>query len=97
VGGGLGMKTAKQEDAALPAFPFSFFFLLWLDVELLLLLLSLSAGRRISDVMVDNGIDECISSLSSQRSKISEYNEPALSDSAFPFAGDVGGWLGEER
>jgi len=61
------------------------------------LLLSLSAGRRISDVMVDNGIDECISSLSSQRSKISEYNEPALSDSAFPFAGDVGGWLGEER
>jgi|SRR6266403_819756 len=88
-GGGLGMKTADQEDAALPDFPFSFFFLLWLDVGLLLLL-SLSAGRRIPDVVVGNGVDNCISSLSSQRSIISEDNEPARSDGAFAFAGDVG-------
>ena len=90
------MKTADQEedDAALLVFPFSFFFSrLWLYVRLLL---SLSAGRRISDVMVGNGIgidDDCISisSLSSQRSIISEDNEPARSDGALAFAGAVRG------
>jgi len=82
------MKTADQEDAALPVFPFSSFFSrLWLDV---LRPLSLSAGRRISDVMVD---DDCISvsSLSSQRSIISEDNEPARSDGALAFAGGAVG------
>ena len=73
----MGMKTADQEDAAPPAFPFPFSFslLLRLDVGLLLL----SAGRRISDVMVGSG-DGCISSLSSQRSIISaEDHEVARS------------------
>jgi len=87
------MKTADQEDdAVLPAFPFSLFFArLWLCV---VGLLPLSAGRRISDVMVgiDDG-DDCISisSLSSQRSIISEDNETARSDGALAFAGAVGG------
>jgi hypothetical protein len=50
------MKTADQEDAALSVFPFSFFSSwLWLYVGMLL---SLSASRRISDVIVDNGIDD---------------------------------------
>ncbi len=82
------MKTADQEDdAVLPAFPFSLFFArLWLCV---VGLLPLSVGRRISDVMVgiDDG-DDCISisSLSSQRSIISEDNETARSDGALAFA-----------
>jgi len=57
------------------------------------LLLSLSAGRRISDVMVGNGIDDdfiSVSSLSSQRSIISEDNEPVRSGGALAFAGAVG-------
>lgn len=82
------MNSADQEDdVALPVFPFSFFFSrLWPCV---VERLSLSAGRRISDVMVGNGIS--ISSLSSQRSIISEDNEPARSDGALAFAGAVGG------
>jgi len=59
------MKTADQEDVALPVFPFLFFFSrLWLYAGLL----SLSAGKRISDVMMGNGFDDdciSISSLSS--------------------------------
>ncbi|KAF8488883.1 hypothetical protein F5888DRAFT_1750959 [Russula emetica] len=87
------MKTADQEDAALPVFPFSFFFSwLWLYAGLL----SLSAGKRISDVMVDNGIDDdciSISSPSSQRSIITEDNKPLQSDGALAFAGAVQwGW-----
>lgn len=94
-GGGLGTKTVDQEegDAALPVF---FFSRLWLYV--VGLLLSLSAGRRISDVKVGNGIgvdDDCnsISSLSSQRSIISEDNELAWLDDALAFAGAVEGVL----
>ena len=88
-GGGLGTKTADQEDdAALPVF----FSRLWLHV--FALWLSLSAGRRISDVIVGNGVDDdCTSvpSLSSQRSIISGDNEPARSDDALAFIGAVGG------
>jgi len=81
------MKTADQEDAgaARPAaFPFSFSLPCWPDV-------GSSAGRRISDVMVGNG-DDSISSLSSQRSIISEDHEPARPDDAF--AGAAGAVVG---
>jgi hypothetical protein len=68
---------------------FSFFFSrLWLYAGLL----SLSGGKRIADVMVGNGIDDdyiSISSPSSQRSMISEGNEPVRSDGALAFAGAV--------
>lgn len=76
------MNRADQEeddDGALPLFPFSF----------------LSAGSRISDVMVGRDVDDdddciSISSPSSQRSIISEDKEPVRSDGALAFAGCVG-------
>jgi hypothetical protein len=77
----MDMKTVDQEE---DAFPFSFS-LPWLDGA------GMSTGRRISDVKVGKG-EDCISSLSSQRSMISEDHEPARPDDAF--AGVVGAVVG---
>lgn len=79
-GDGVGVKSADQDAAPAPVLPYSFSLTLtlpWLNEEVPLLVLS--AGRRISDVIVGN--EDGISSLSSQRSMISDdVHQPTRSD-----------------